>query len=229
MAVVAFIPVRGGSKSIPGKNIKNFNGKPLLYWSALAAQENREVSQIVIATDDETIAETARGFQFSKLIVYNRIPENANDTASTESVMLEYLECSNHSDTDLFILIQATNPFITSIDLTKGLSLIENNPTASVISCATFKRFLWNRNGTPLNYDYRARPRRQDFPGILLENGSFYINSVSNIKSSKNRLSEPVLICEMPEFTSFEIDEPEDWIICEKIHSKNILSNNEKP
>ena len=83
MAVVAFIPVRGGSKSIPGKNIKNFNGKPLLYWSALAAQENREVSQIVIATDDETIAETARGFQFSKLIVYNRIPENANDTAST--------------------------------------------------------------------------------------------------------------------------------------------------
>lgn len=228
MKVVAFIPVRGGSKSIPGKNIKTFNGKPLLYWSVLAAQNNPEITEIIVATDDTNIAQTALSFQFNKLKVYERAAENANDTASTESVMLEYLQKSSLDNTDRFILIQATNPFLTSNDLNQGLKLMNESPNSSIISCATFKRFLWNRNGTPMNYDYNQRPRRQDFQGILLENGSFYINTVGNILRTKNRLSEPVQICEMPEFSSFEIDEPEDWIICEKIHAKYILSNIEQ-
>lgn len=225
MKAIAFIPVRGGSKSIPGKNIKKFNGNPLLYWSALAAQQCNSITSIVIATDDSDIANTALSFQFSKLSVYHRLPENANDTASTESVMLEYLQANNINAEDLFVLIQATNPFITSADLNRGFELIQMQPQSSVISCATFKRFLWNRNGTPVNYDYMKRPRRQDYEGILIENGSFYINSVGNILQHQNRLSDPVQICEMPEFSSFEIDEPEDWLICEKIHAKYILSN----
>lgn len=223
MKSIAFIPVRGGSKSIPSKNIKIFNEMPLLYWSALAAQKNESINEIIIATDDINIAEAASSFQFNKLRIYNRNESNANDSASTESVMLEYLHIANLSEADRFVLIQATNPFLTDADLQRGFQLMDAIPNGSVISCAIFKRFLWNPDGNPINYDYRNRPRRQDFEGILIENGSFYINTVGNIIQSKNRLTAPIQICEMNEYTSFEIDEPEDWLICEKIHRKHFL------
>lgn len=226
MKSVAFIPVRGGSKSIPGKNIKLFNGHPLVYWAALAAQKCQHITDIVIATDDSEIAETVEKFGFSKLSVYHRSAQNANDTASTESVILEYLSQAKSNPRDPFVLIQATNPMLMEADLNRGFELFNQQPHGSVISCATFKRFIWNRNGTAANYDFKNRPRRQDFEGILLENGAFYINSVENILAHKNRLSEPIQICEMGENTSFEIDEPEDWLILEKIHNKH-FSNTE--
>ena len=79
MKTVAFIPVRGGSKSIPGKNILPFNGKPLLYWTAKAAQDCPEISEIIVATDSEEIAHIAQGLGLTKVVVFWRSAENAND------------------------------------------------------------------------------------------------------------------------------------------------------
>ena len=225
MKTVAFIPVRGGSKSIPGKNILPFNGQPLLYWTAKAAQDSQEISEIIIATDSQEIAEIAKNLGLSKIVIYNRSAENANDKASTESVMLEYLQTSNLQAEDRFILIQATNPFLLSDHLNDGINLLNQQAQGSIISCATFKRFLWNRDGSPMNYDFMHRPRRQDFDGAMLENGAFYINSVGNILETQNRLTHPIAIVEMPEYSAVEIDEPEDWLIAEKIHRKHILTH----
>jgi N-acylneuraminate cytidylyltransferase len=74
-----------------------------------------------------------------------------------------------------------------------------------------------------MNYDYRHRPRRQEFDGMLMENGAFYINTVANILASGNRLSGKIGIYEMPEYTSFEIDEPDDWQVMENLMRKHIL------
>ena len=71
---IAFIPVRGGSKSIPLKNIKPINGKPLVYWTAYAAQNAKCIDKIIIATDSEDIKNTVLGFNFNKLEVYDRNP-----------------------------------------------------------------------------------------------------------------------------------------------------------
>ena len=98
---IAFIPVRAGSKSIPLKNIKLINGKPLVYWTSLAAQSSKCIDSVVIATDSNEIKSTVLNFGFDKLEVYDRNPENAVDTASTESVMLEYINQSDLSDEDL--------------------------------------------------------------------------------------------------------------------------------
>jgi N-acylneuraminate cytidylyltransferase len=138
--------------------------------------------------------------------------------------MLEYLETSNLQSEDRFILIQATNPFLLSDHLNDGINLLNQQPLGSIISCATFKRFLWNRDGSPMNYDFMNRPRRQDFDGAMLENGAFYINTVGNILETQNRLTHPIAIVEMPEYSAVEIDEPEDWMIAEKIHRKHILT-----
>ena len=61
-----------------------------------------------------------------------------------------------------------------------------SNKLDSILSCVETKRFFWTKNGEPINYDYNSRPRRQDFEGILMENGAFYINTVANIKNYKN-------------------------------------------
>ena len=111
---IAFIPVRAGSKSIPLKNIKILNGKPLVYWTAKAAQEAKCIDKIIIATDSNEIKKIVLNFGFDKLEIYDRDPNNAQDTSSTESVMLEYIQKACLDCNDLFFLIQENSPLLKS-------------------------------------------------------------------------------------------------------------------
>ncbi len=220
MSVIAFIPARGGSKSIPKKNIKPFCGKPLIFWNLQELQKSN-VDQIIVATDCEKIKDTVLSFDFSKVKVYERNKENAQDISSTESVMLEYIDFKVLKNTDTFMLVQSTSPFTQSSHFNEGLNLFKKYD--SVLSCCISKRFIWQENGKALNYNIFNRLRRQDFQGSLIENGAFYINSVKNIKNTKNRISGNIGIYKMPEYSVLEIDEPEDWIIAESVMKKNVL------
>ena len=93
MSVIAFIPARGGSKSILQKNIKVFCGKPLIFWNLQELQKS-DVDEIIVATDSDEIKSIVNAFNFSKVKVYDRIKDNAQDISSTESVMLEYIKSS---------------------------------------------------------------------------------------------------------------------------------------
>lgn len=220
---VAFIPVRGGSKSIPLKNIKPINGKPLVYWTVKAACECKDIDIVYVATDSDAIKEKIEEFKheydcFSKIQVIDRSAESASDTASTESAMLEFAE---KYEFDNIVLVQATSPLIKSSDLDRGFDLFLEEGTDSVLSAVRQKRFNWkvNSDGTaePSNYDVFNRPRRQEFDGYLVENGAFYITSKQDLLASKNRVSGKIKIVEMDEATYFEIDEPSDWIIIEAL------------
>ncbi|MBE9585367.1 acylneuraminate cytidylyltransferase [Mucilaginibacter sp. JRF] len=225
---VAFIPVRGGSKSIPLKNIKLFCGKPLVYWAAKALQESDAIDSIIIATDSDDIRQTVQSFGFSKLEVYDRDAANAADTSSTEAVMLEYLNKTSLPAHEHFVLVQATNPFITRQDIDDAFKQLADENADSLLTCVRYKRFFWTEDGKPTNYDYKARPRRQDFKGDLMENGAFYISTVGNVLADQNRLSGKITVYEMPEFTAFEIDEPDDWMIMEKLFQKYIGTSDEQ-
>ena len=220
---IAFVPVRGGSKSIPLKNIKDFCGKPLVYWTVSALQKTNEVDRIVVATDSAQIKQAVIDFGFSKVEVYDRKPENAIDTASTESVMLEYINAANLPDETVFILVQATSPLTQAKDFSGGLKMYSSGEYNSILTCVRNYRFYWNDDGTPNNYDYKKRPRRQDFHGTYMENGAFYISTVKNVKKSGNRLSGKIGIYEMPEYTAVEIDEPDDWNILENLMQQHVL------
>jgi len=223
MKVIAFIPARCGSKSIPFKNIKDFCGKPLIYWVLKTIEDSKLIDIAYVATDCDEIDNTVKKFQFRKVIVYRREQENASDTSSTEDVMIEFLNKVKFENNDIFVLVQATNPFTTSEDLDSAINQLREEKVNSILSCARIKRFLWNENGTPINYDYRNRPRRQDFKGILIENGAFYINYIGNILKFRNRLTEKIGIYEMPEYTYIELDEEYDWFIAETLMKKYIL------
>jgi len=218
----AFIPVRGGSKSIPLKNIRPMCGKPLVYWTIKAACDCKQIDKVYVATDSEKIKETAESFGFDKVEVIGRSKESASDTASTESAMLEFAESTAF---DNIVLIQATSPMLTGRDLEKGFALFEEEDTDSVLSVVRQKRFHWgtDENGYvhPTNYDVFHRPRRQEFEGYLVENGAFYITSKKDLLQSKNRVSGRIKAVEMNEDTFFEIDELSDWIIIEALMKKN--------
>lgn len=224
MKTIAFIPVRGGSKSIPLKNIKPFCGKPLVCWNIEALEGCDLIDEIIVATDSDKIEETVLAQSYKKTKIYRRSAENACDTASTESVMLEYINYAHLPQEDIFMLVQATSPLTETQHFTEALGIYQKGIYDSMLTCVRNYRFFWNEDGTSKNYDFMNRPRRQNFKGELMENGAFYINTVSNILKSGNRLSGKIGIYEMPEYTATEIDEPDDWIILENLMRKHVLS-----
>ena len=218
---IAFIPVRGGSKSIPLKNIKEICGKPLVYWTAKAANDAECIDRVIVATDCDEIKSIVSSFNLSKVKIYDRSPENAQDTSSTESVMLEYIEQASLASNDKFFLIQATSPMLKAQHIDEMYSKYIDEKSNSAFSCVLTKRFFWTKEGVPVNYDYKNRPRRQDFEGYMLENGACYINTVENIIREKNRLSGKKTLYEMPDYTSYEIDELDDFIIIEELMKRH--------
>lgn len=229
MTNIAFIPVRGGSKSIPLKNIKLLAGKPLVYWTAKAANDAKCIDKVIIATDSKEIKLAVESLGLQKVSIYDRDPKNAQDASSTESVMLEYINNQKLLDEDYFFLIQATSPLLESKHIDGMYNQLLTQKADSVLSCVRNKRFFWSEDGKSLNYNYRNRPRRQDFVGLMMENGACYINSVRNIKKDQNRLSGKIAVYEMPEYTAVEIDEPDDFLIIEKLMEKyHILKETKK-
>lgn len=216
---VVFIPVRGGSKSIPLKNIRPLAGKPLVCWSVEAALGCAAIDQVVVATDSPEIRQTLDQFSPNpRFELLGRSPEVSTDTASTESVMLEF---ARQRDFQTILLLQATSPLTRSEDLLAGLERYQQGDVDSVLSVVRQKRFIWQATQqggfAPWNYDYRNRPRRQEFSGYLVENGAFYITSRAALLATECRLSGRVGVVEMAPETYLEIDEPDDWPIVEHL------------
>ena len=229
MSIIALVPARGGSKSIPLKNIKPFCGQPLIYWTLAALSECAEIDEIVVATDSNTIKDTVESLSVPRVTVYDRAPANATDSASTESVMLEFIENRNIPMTTTLLLAQCTSPLTTANDYNRALDLFRREDVDSVLSGIRQKRFFWTDNGVPLNYDYRNRPLRQDFEGVFWENGAFYMSPVGRIVEHRNRLSGRIRICEMSECAAVDLDEPADWIPAEQLMQKHILKRPTAP
>lgn len=227
---VAFIPVRGGSKSIPLKNIRMLAGHPLVYWTARAACECKYIDKVYVATDSIEIAECVGSFsdleKLGKIQVISRSAASASDTASTESAMLEF---SGSYDFINVVLIQATSPLLSADDLNRGFELLTLPGTDSVMSVVRQYRFNWKQNDRgyiqPTNYDVNHRPRRQEFHGYLVENGAFYITSKEAFLRSGVRVSGNIRAVEMDEESYFEIDEPADWTIIEAILKERVRKN----
>ena len=205
--IVSLIPLRGGSKSIPYKNIKLLNGKPLCYWVLKAASESKYIDEVWVSTDDAKIKEAVLSFGLV-IRVLDRPAEFATDTASTESVMLHFME---HVDFDVLNLIQATTPFTSVKDLDGAIESFFAKGYDSLLTGIIYKKFFWTPDGKPLNYDYRKRPRRQEFEGVVHENGAFYLTKREILEKEKNRLGGKIGIYLFPEERGMDIDEPSDW------------------
>jgi N-acylneuraminate cytidylyltransferase len=229
MKKTAIIPLRSGSKGIPGKNKKKLLGRSLYQW-VLGEAIFSELDEICIFTDDHEILEQVKNeYHWTpKVKGMLRSDESAGDSASTEDAMLEFAEKVNYNF-DIICLLQATSPLTHRHDINKCINNITKQKYDSALTVVETKRFIWNKNGESLNYNFTQRPRRQDFEGLLIENGAVYASSKKAFKNNKTRLSGKISVVNMPEDTLIEIDEISDWIILEKLVENRMFKLKKEP
>ncbi len=216
MKKIAILPLRKDSKGIIGKNKKKMVGRPLFSW-VLSEAVFSELDQVFVFTDDlDILSFVEKEYNWTtKVIPLLRNDENANDTASTESAMIEFAEKVGY-DFDILCLLQATSPYTTAKDINEVLKRIEEGKDSALTVVKTH-RFVWNASGEPQNYNVFNRPRRQDFDGLLIENGAIYGTTKKSFQTSKNRVSGSIGIVEMAEESLIEIDSHSDWCVVESL------------
>jgi len=206
--LIAFIPIRSNSKRIINKNIKLLWGKPLCYWSIRAANLSKVVDKIIVATDSIEYINIIKSFKFKKVKFFKRSDCSSQSNSKTEDVIKEYF-FSQKEKSNLFFLIQVTNPFLKSKDLENAFKTFKKKKYDSMLSVVPFNRFLWTKK-KPINYNLSKRPMSQNIE-YFLENGSFYITNKNHILKKGQRLFGKIGMFEMSFETIFEIDEIEDF------------------
>jgi N-acylneuraminate cytidylyltransferase len=211
---VALMPLRGGSRSIASKNLRRIAGRPLFAWSLEQARVSQCFQQLFVSTDADAIRSAVKSHFPSGVELIDRSPESATDMASTESVMLEF---QHRVAFDVLCLIQATSPLTLATDFVSARDRFEAGQFDSLLTGVEMKRFLWSRDGRPLNYDPRSRPRRQDFEGAWMENGAFYFTRAGILSDLHCRLGGKIAVHPMSAENGLEVDEPADWDIVEQL------------
>lgn len=214
MKWVALMPLRGSSRSIPSKNLRRLAGRPLFAWSLEAAVEAGCFDEIYVSTDSSEIGSAVEREFSSSVRVIGRPAETATDTASTESVMLDFQE---RVAFDVLCLIQATSPLTRAEDFRRAKQRFSEEGADSLLTAVESKRFFWTWDASPVNYDPANRPRRQQFRGLLMENGAFYFTRGATLRTCRARLGGKIAIYPMPDETGVEVDEPLDWLVAEHL------------
>lgn len=219
MKTAAIIPARGGSKGIPGKNLKDFCGKPLLAWSILQAKRSRAIDSVWVTSDDSGILAEAEKWGARPI---KRPSEISGDRATSESAWLHAMDVveAGIGAFDAFIGLQCTSPLREPRDIDNGLRIFAEEGLDSMFSGAVIGDFyIWQKDKAgaldSFNYDWRERKRRQDFADQYVENGSFYVFKPGLIRSTNNRLGGRIGVAPMEFWKSFELDTLENWRMCE--------------
>ena len=214
---VSLIPLRGGSKGIPRKNLKILCGKPLFAYVVEASIKSG--LRTVISTEDQEIKEMCKKL-FKDSEVIDRPHEIASDTSTTEEVIDHFLKTDKNQKH--IILLQATSPLTSSDDINGAIDQYLINNEIPLVSVVNEHCFLWDSFGNPINYDPYKRPRRQDWDGINKENGALYIFSRNHFNKHKCRAGGQVTLYKMKSKTKYEIDEIDDFEILNSILRKKI-------
>lgn len=227
---VAIITARGGSKRIPGKNIKPFLGKPIIFYSIEAAIQSGIFQEVMVSTDDEQIAELARtaGAQ----IPFMRSAETANDFATTADVLVEVLQSYQKQGRkfDYACCLYPTAPFVTASRLQDAWKQLQQHDADSVIPVTAFsfpiwRAFLINNEKLQFAWPENALKRSQDLTPAYHDCGQFYFFNAERFVKSKKLLTDNTIPLIVPESEVQDIDNLEDWKLAEIkysfLHGKN--------
>jgi CMP-N,N'-diacetyllegionaminic acid synthase len=230
MRILALIAARGGSKRLPGKNIRLLGGKPMIVWSIDVAKNIPEISDILVSTDDPEIAAVSAAA--NALVPWLRPTDLSTDTASSVDVALHALDWYevNRGPVDGLLLLQPTSPFRTRHTLLKGIELfIDNNCQHSVLGVsAAHDHPMWvlKKDGpylVPYCQEHGLDKRSQDLPSAYVVNGGFYLISPAELRIERSFLGKKnlPLLCDSQE-EALDIDTPWDFAMA-KLIVKSLL------
>jgi CMP-N,N'-diacetyllegionaminic acid synthase len=230
--IQSIILARGGSKGIPGKNIIDFCGKPLIVWTIEQLQETEGIGSIWVSSDSEEILFISQG---AGAEIIKRPSEISGDTASSEAGWIHALDIieKKTGSVDIVVAPQVTSPLRESKDIENGLKNFHKQECDSMFSCCkSGDLYLWriSSSGVPesINYDYKNRKRRQELNEEYIENGSFYLFKPEIIRKNKNRFGGKIGMVEMEFWKMFEIDTTEDLKICEVLMKAFLLNERDR-
>ena len=224
MKIVSIIPARGGSKSIPRKNIVDFAGKPLMLWTIEQAKASKLTSDIYVTSDSKEILEIADAAGVKTII---RPPELSTDIATSESALLHVLNQIEEAP-EYIVFLQATAPLRKSNDIDNSISLLMDDAADSLLSATKAYDYIWKESeGTisSLNFDFLQRKRRQDMKPLYYENGSIYVFKPDILKKYRNRLGGKISIYYMDPWQMVDINDNDDlewaeWLFIKHLNSK---------
>jgi CMP-N,N'-diacetyllegionaminic acid synthase len=217
---IAIIPARGGSKGIPRKNIRMFDGKPLMCWVIDAALQSNMFEMVIVSTDDEEICEIAKSY--GATVPFLRPKELAEDTSPTIDVIIDLLKV--FPEFEVGTLLQPTSPLTTSTDIRKSIALMEKLKSDSLVSVVKTKshpQLLFS-----LQQDMSMRPlstespvsRRQELPDVFALNGAIYNFSIPWLLEKRTLISDGTVGYEMSREKSIDIDDEFDWAMATWLH-----------
>ena len=204
--VVAVIPARGGSRGIPGKNLRQVAGIPLIVRAIDAARSCELIDRVIVTTDDAAIADAALAAQAE---VVDRPTHLSGDHATSESAVLHALEQIGHA-AEIVVFLQPTSPFIDSAALCEAIERVRSGMDDVVFSAVETFAFLWQLGGAGraagVNHDPSARQRRQDREPHFQETGGFYVMRAAGFRLARFRFFGKVGVAIVDERTGIEID-----------------------
>ena len=224
--VVCIIPARGGSKGVPGKNMRPVGGIPLIARAVSAALRSTLVDAVFVSTDDAAIAEAARQSGAGTIL---RPSELAQDTTSSEAALLHGLDhlADRNVHPEVLVFVQCTSPFINPADLDAAVTMVRQGRADTAFSGVATHEFLW-RDADPStapgagamvgqNHDAALRPRRQDRRPHFKETGAFYAMAVAGFRTSRHRFFGCTAVVEVPQLTAIEIDSAHDLVLADAL------------
>lgn len=223
--ILAIIPARGGSKGLPGKNIKELCGKPLIGWTIEHAKQSKYVDDIYISTDSSEIAAIAENYNMK--VPELRPSEYANDASPSSDFIIYTIEKlkSEGKEFDYFILLEPTSPLRDVEDVDTSIEILINAPDAdSIVGICKAEdihpAFMVKIKPNGLLEPYEAKMktlRRQELPDVYYFEGTIYVSKVNKFIEKKAFYHEKTLPYIVPKWKSFEVDDVIDFTIIEAI------------
>jgi len=224
MRILALITARGGSKRIPGKNIRPLGGKPLIVWSINVAKDIVGIVDILVSTDGKNILEVAKNA--GALVPWSRPPELATDTASSVDVCLHALDWyeKENGRIDGLMLLQPTSPFRRRKSVLQGIELFsshQHRPVIGVSKATSHPMWCFEIEGgimRPFIKGKGLHVQSQNLPPAYVVNGSFYLISPKDLREHRSFYKSdgvPLVMEELNE--DLDIDTKLDWMIAESV------------
>lgn len=208
---------RGGSKGLPGKNLLDVGGRPMIVWSVLAGQESCHIDRLILSSDDEAIISAARTVGCE--IPFIRPAHLADDTASAQDVLIHALDSLNETF-DYLVLLQATSPLRTADDIDGAIALCEQSGAPSCVSVTTpSKPPYWMYHVDRQGHMERILPppteadRRQGLPPVFVLNGAVYVVRVDWFRKCGRFVTDETRAFFMPPERSVDVDTRQDWLL----------------
>lgn len=218
MRVVALMPMKAISERVPGKNLKEFDGRPLYSVMLDVLLRSKYIQEVIINTDGEDLKNSILERYPEKVLVLNRKEEICGNYVSMNKIIEHDI---NAVEADIYVQTHSTNPLlkVESIDraIEKMLEKLKENELASVFSVTKVQKRFYTKDAKPLNHDPKMLVTQHLEP-MFEENSCFYVFTKKSFLDNDSRIGRYPYMIELDKIESTDIDDPEDFIIAEALY-----------